>query len=1110
MVTTIDDTTINTTQVEQEDTITTNNNTKNNTNNKKNIQKNTNKTIIKQQKQQLLIQDQSLTPNDVDATAATTTPTIHASCNAIQQQEHQLSNRLFVVDGQVNGYPIKVTIDCGATHNFISQSFIDDNAVPGIVPCSPLSLEVANGNQHHITTKLHAANLQFGSFDSDVDLHVFPLSRHQLILGLPWLTKYNPPIDWSTRTFSRTDCLTPAVINLMEMEEFSSLVEEDSAECFAIHLVDATTPPPAPFKENLALQALLHEYADIFPEQLTSLPPLRQRQHEITLQPQATPVRRAPYRLSVAEEDHLRTTLQELLDLRFIRPSVSPWAAPILFVSKKDGTLRFCVDYRQLNKLTVRDEHPLPVPEDLIRRLHGATVFTKLDLYSGYYQIRVAEKDIAKTAFTTSMGLYEFVVMPFGLTNAPATFSRIMYELFADYLNDFVVLYLDDILIYSTDMDQHLRHFRLVLARLREHQFYAKMKKCSFAQPQVTFLGYVVSANGVHMEDPKVQDLIQWPTPQSTADVRSFIGLAGFYRQFIRHFAHIAAPLTDLISTKRKFTWTPLHQGQFDALKKAITDAPVLAVYNANAPCIVYTDASNHAVGGVLLQPGTNTKLHPVAFFSTKLKGPERNYDARTKEFLAIKMAAIKWRPYLHNGQSTVFHTDHQSLQYLNPATETNSKFVRWHALISSWIGPFTIVYTPKLSNVVADALSRRPDHIVAAISVVVDDSQFHDNIVDGLRNDTFAQAAQESITKNETTSFFLDQNLLFRYHDHGIQLYLPAAHDLRETVIRECHDIRGHFGLRRTLKAIQQRFFWPRMKHDVDLYIKSCQQCQRNKSSTQRPAGLLQPLEIPSAPFESISMDFITALPTTTTGFDALMVVVDRFSKYVEFIPTHTTATAADTATLFYTHIVCRHGCPRSIVSDRDSKFLSSFWTSLWTAFGTKLKLGTAYHPQTDGQTERMNRVLEEILRSYCSRHMELWDSYLAPARFAYNNTVHASTKQSPFMILHGRSPLLPTSYIVSTPDAPVAVTDWLSTHDSLIKHTRTLIARAQQNQKRYADRSRRPLAFNVNDDVLLRSSHATLTGLLPAKLKPRFVGPFKVLKRIGSNAYKIAMPTN
>ena len=1074
---------------------------------------------------------------------------------AENEAENDASPLTTTYEAVLNKKKIRVLVDNGSSLNIVSESFVKKNKLKTDAATS-FSVKLADGHRHSTDRQVRNAKLELGCVTDVLNLRVMPIQEYDVILGLPWLQKNEVYINWKSGNMAVLrrgrkkiiKSITSAAMKkkvmrrpewLLGKKEFKKLMKKDStawSECFMIHGehveklymagLEAASAAAAPAAAAAAddddgaappdarVESLLRDYADVFPSGSPGLPPPRAIVHEIKLQKGATPVHRAPYRLSVAQEDELRKRLNELMELGLIRSSKSPWAAPVLFVPKKDGTLRFCVDYRGLNKVTVRDEHALPIPEDQIRRLHGARVFSKIDLHSGYYQIAMAAADVEKTAFTTTFGLFEFLVMPFGLSNAPATFSRLMMDVFSDYLYDFVLVYLDDILIFSANEEEHEKHLQLVLERLREHQLIAKRSKCSFFQVEVEYLGYVVGAAGVKMAEDKVHAVLDWPAPNNPTEVRGFLGLTGFYRQFIRSYAHIAAPLNELTKKDQPYVWTSLHAQAFEQLKAAITTAPVLQVYNPAAPCVVCTDASNIAVGAVLLQAaGTaGDDLRPVAFFSRKLRGAELNYDARTKEFLAIKLTAQKWKHYLNNGKPTVFYTDYESLQYLNSSTELSPQFMRWYGNICAWLGePPTIRYKPGKENTVADALSRRPDHALYALSLVVPADDLMQHIRDGLELDEFAQKEAERIAEG-TSDYFWEDGLLYRFINGRLQLYVPDAGNLRETLISEMHDLPlvGHQGKNRTLRRLIDKFGWVGMSKDVDAYVSGCQHCLRNKPKNTHPAGLLQPLEIPNRPWESISMDFIVKLPKTKEGFDAVMVVVDRFSKYVEFIPTFTTATAEDVAELFFKNVLCRHGCPASIVSDRDSKFISSFWQALWTSVGTKLKLSTAYHPQTDGQTERVNRVLEEMLRSFCLLNPESWVDFLPQARFAYNSAVHSSTKLSPFAVVYGSDPRLPASYVAGDSCAvPASVERFRERHEQTISQVADLLKAAQERQAKYANRKRVDVSFNVGDEVLLNSRNLSLDGSNPQKLKPLFVGPFKILKKVGPVAYTLDMPS-
>ncbi|KAG8474941.1 hypothetical protein CXB51_031650 [Gossypium anomalum] len=442
------------------------------------------------------------------------------------------------------------------------------------------------------------------------------------------------------------------------------------------------------------------EFQDVFPDELPGLPPNREVEFGIDLLPGTAPVSIAPYRMAPKELVELKAQIQELLDRGFIRPSVSPWGAPVLFVKKKDGTMRMCIDYRQLNKLTIKNKYPLPRIDDLFDQLKGASVFSKIDLRSGYHQLWVKEADIHKTAFRTRYGHYEFLVMPFGLTNAPATFIDLMNRVFQPFLDQFVVGFIDDILVYSGTEVKHDEHLRTVLQVLREKELYAKFSKCEFWLREVTFLGHVVSAEGIKVDPRKIEAILEWKPPRSVSEIRSFLGLAGYYRRFVEGFSVMAAPLTKLIRKGVLFVWTEKQQEAFERLKKVLTEAPVLIQPESGKDFTVYSDASHVGLGCVLMQEGK-----VVAYASRQLKPHEGNYPTHDLELAAVIFALKIWRHYLY-GERCIIYTDHKSLKYLLTQKELNLRQRRWIELLKDY--DCSIEYHPGKANVVADALSRR------------------------------------------------------------------------------------------------------------------------------------------------------------------------------------------------------------------------------------------------------------------------------------------------------------------------------------------------------------------------------------------------------------------
>jgi hypothetical protein len=545
---------------------------------------------------------------------------------------------------------------------------------------------------------------------------------------------------------------------------------------------------------------------------------------------------------------------------------------------------------------------------------------------------------------------------------------HLMHQILRPFLDDFVIVFLDDILIYSRSLAEHQKHLRQVLDVLRANQLYCKESKCEFFKDSVEFLGHVIDRDGVHMMESKVKAIREWPTPTSVDDIRSFLGLAGYYRKFIKGFSSIAAPLTELLKKGTRFVWHDALEKAFRALITAITTAPTLILPDPTKPYVITADACGYGIGACLMQDH-GKGLQPIAFLSKKLTDTELRYQNHERELLALYRTLKEWRHYLY-GSQFVLKTDHRNLLWLLTQKQLSSRQMHWLQYFQDFGGVIPIEHVAGRLNGVADGLSRRPDHKPLQAAAI----QVSECKVENLQEEIRMKLTEDPITKDilqhpQRNPKFTVSHGLILVRDRN-RLYIPADGKLRAKILYECHDApsSGHLGISKTVHAVTQLFFWPGMQRDIIKYVRSCEACQRNKPSHQVPTGLLQSLSIPESPWTDVSMDFIVSLPKSRAGFDAIVVFVCRLTKQFHAVPMHTEDTASDVAKLFIREVVRHHGLPRSIVSDRDSRFIANFWKCLWDCLQTKLDMSTSYHPESDGQTERANRTIEDMLRSYVS----------------------------------------------------------------------------------------------------------------------------------------------
>jgi hypothetical protein len=1050
------------------------------------------------------------------------------------------TTRLLSFDGYIDNIPSKILFDTGASNSFLSLSFAKRHNIH----CSPIEnsvVRVAASDSELVADSRSVITIRVNNYKVKAEVLIANIhDTFDAVLGMNWFMAEKPAIDWKNPPrviISRKDEMhelsgqtepppaTPEIkqINYLQLKR---QVRKRNVQVFLAYIFE----PVKKFfgkskKKTHSIHKLVDQYKDIFASTLPDeLPPERNVDHKIELLPGSTPPSRPPYRLSFAEQKELHLQLQTLLDTGKIQPSKSPYGAPILFVKKKNGELRMCVDYRALNKITIKNNYPLPRMDDCFDRLQGMTVFSKLDFTSGYHQMRVAKEDIHKTAFRTRYGHYEFLVLPFGLCNAPATFQGMMHDIFWELLDKFVVIYLDDIIVFSRNEKEHEKHLRQVFDIIRANKLYIKPEKCEFFVNKISFLGHIISDKGIEMDPEKVKAIVEWPPLENPKEAERFIGLANYYRRFVEGFSAIMRPITDLIKKKIQWIWGKKQTDAFKTVKTAVTSAPLLRLPDPELPFTVTTDASDYALGGVLTQrfPDTNFD-HPIAFHSKKLKPSEMNYPAWAKEMLAIVDALRVWRPYL-DGQKFTIVTDHQALTHFNSQVKISRHQARWLEFLQEF--DYDLIYKPGTTNRVADPLSRRR-HDLNLITLLTGDQSRRDLFRQGYMEDaTFKDlyahlkdppsdlAALPKELMPKLKHYWVQDDLMY-FSPHAIDIYrlvVPEYKDLRLDILRDHHDITiaGHMGIDKTYEGIQREYYWPTLLRDVTRYVNSCDSCQRNKPRNHFSYGLLSPLPVPDRNWEQISMDFIVHLPQTVTGYDAAMVVVDRLSKMMHCMPMHVTDTAQDVAKMYLSEIFRLHGLPRIIVSDRDSKF-ARFWKALHKLFGTTLSISTAYHPQTDGQTERANRTLEQMLRHFVNYHQNDWDQLLPFVEFAYNDQQNASTKRSPFEANYGFHPIKPGSrqFLSNNP----AANEMGLSVENIMKEIKDKMTQAQIRQAEIANRRREHITFKVGDLVLVNADHVLedWEKQRPTrKLGSRQIGPYRITEVISDTAYRVKLPRN
>ncbi|KAI2663199.1 Transposon Tf2-6 polyprotein [Labeo rohita] len=919
------------------------------------------------------------------------------------------------------GRSIRTTalIDSGAAGNFIDKDFVKANQLP-LLPCvSPVAVAALDGRPlgsgriEHTTTDL---TLRLEPGHQEV-IRFFTITSPQspLILGFPWLNLHEPTISWAR-----------------------GVITHWSSNCQRSCLQSAPKTPTNAIitPSNQTIPAEYHDLLEAFSTvRATELPPHRPGDCAIELTPGAVPPRGRIFPLSQPESEAMERYIQEELAKGFIRHSTSPASAGFFSLRRR-------------------------------MELRSARYYTKLDLRSAYNLIRIREGDDGRLLSPRHLGT---------MNTGPSYFQAFVNEVFRDMLNRWVIVYIDDILVFSNTYADHVQHVRAVLQRLIQHKLYAKEEKCQFHQECVSFLGYIISPEGVAMDDTKVNAVRNWPRPKTLKELQRFLGFSNFYRRFIRHFSTVAAPLTSMVKKgETRLSWSSDALQAFHELRQRFTSAPILRHPDPQRPFIVEVDASSTGVGAVLSQrQGQPSKTFPCAFYSHKLSPAERNYDVGNRELLAIKLALEEWRHWLEGARHPfTILTDHKNLEYLRAAKVLNHRQARWSLFFTRF--DFVINYRPGSQNTKADALSRvhESEHATQPPETILPSSVIVAPIAWDLMTEITEAQTQDPPPADCP----------------GDRTYVPAA--LRQRVLSEVHSVpsSGHPGIEATLHLLRNRFWWATLHSDTITFIKQCITCNTSKAQRQLPAGLLQPLPVPKRPWSHLAVDFVTDLPSSQ-GHTTILSVVDRFSKGCRFIPFPKLPSAMETAEALCNAVFRFYGLPEDIVSDRGPQFTSRLWSSFFRLLGVNVSLTSGYHPEANGQDRQGD-----------------WSRYLLWAEYAQNSIRKSSTNMTPFQCTLGfQPPLFPWS---GEPSDLPALDSWFQQSEATWNQAHVHLQRAVRRNQNQADRRRRPNPPYEPGQWVWLSTRDLRLRLPCRKLSPRYVGPFQIVRQITPVSFRLALP--
>lgn len=827
-------------------------------------------------------------------------------------------------------------------------------------------------------------------------------------------------------------------------------------------------------EERKLLEATCYEFQDIFHLPGDKLSYTNAIKHSIVVEPGTQPINSRPYRLPETQKEEVDRQVKKLIEEGVLEESQSPWNSPMLVVPKKlDASgvqkWRLVIDYRKLNEKTIGDAYPLPDISEILDQLGNSKYFSCVDMIQGYHQIEMNPEDKDKTAFSTKQGHWQYKRLPFGLKTAPSTFQRMMNNVLSGLTGSRCFVFLDDVVLYASSLEEHDLKLREVFERMRKNTLKLQPDKCEFLRREVNYLGHVISENGVKPDPRKIEAVEKFPVPTTTKQLKGFLGLAGYYRRFVPMFSKIAAPLHKLLKKDIKYEWGSAQENAFQSLKQKLMREPILQYPDFSKEFVVTTDASNDGVGAVLSQ-GQIGKDLPIAYASRSLNKAEKNYSTTEKELLAIVWGIKHFRPYLYGRKFKVV-SDHRPLTWIMNIKDPGSRLIRWRLLLEEY--DYEIVFKKGSLNTNADALSRA----VYTVKKENDDLMNRDNLEINGPLSAEDDEGDEKIKVDEASR----KAILYEFHDSPIG---------------------GHRGMNKTYEAIKDKYYWPNMKKEIEEYVKRCKSCQLNKLLKPKRKAPMVITTTAKRPFEKCAMDIVGPVVDSDQGNKYILTFQDELSKFMVGIPMPNQE-AETVAKQFVSEVILKYGTPSELLTDQGSNFLSELFKNVCKLLKIRKVQTTAFHPESNGGLERSHRVLAEYLRHYVQEDQRNWDLWVPYAMFVYNTTIHTSTGYTPFELLFGHKAEIPSA-LKSRPEIQYAYDDYANELKSRLQTSheiaRQKLIKHKEKSKEYFDKKTETCIFKPGDLVLLYDE--TVRRGRSKKLSNKWIGPYEIIQADNVNA--------